>query len=215
LPRKGRAEARRSAVFLDRDGTLNREIGHFGDPARVEILPGVPEALRLLEGAGFLLVVVTNQSAIARGIATRSGVDASNARLASLLEGEGVRLQGFYVCPHHPDLTGPCACRKPAPGLLFEAARDLGIDLRRSFLVGDKHSDILAGRRAGTRTVLLATGHGREEIDRGPGEEGATPDHVSESLGDAAEWILARVREAQSPARPGRSSKASPEGDAR
>ena len=180
----------RFAVFLDRDGTLNRDIGHLRRAADVEVLPGVGGALRELQAEGALLVVITNQSAIARGIATGEEVDLANERLLSLLRDDGISIDALYLCPHHPEFDGECSCRKPEPGLLLDAARSLGIDLARSFLVGDKFSDIEAGRRAGVKTVLLATGHGSEEIRRGPREGEGMPDHVAPTLGDAVRWIL-------------------------
>lgn len=147
--------ARRSAVFLDRDGTVMEDRGYLSDPEGVRLLPGVSDALRRLRDAGFLLVIVTNQSGVARGLFDRACVDRVNARLRRQLQVEGVEIDGVYVCPHGPDAD--CACRKPAPGLLMEAARDLDIDLARSYMVGDKDSDAEAGREAGCRSILLAT----------------------------------------------------------
>ena len=150
----------RPAVFLDRDGTVIEEVGHLDDPDGVVILPGVPQALRRLRDAGFELVVVTNQAGVARGLFTESAVAAVNGRLAELLAGEGLALDGWYHCPHHPDFTGPCDCRKPEPGMLRRAARDLQLDLGSSWIVGDHPSDAAAGTAAGVLPIMVRTGHG-------------------------------------------------------
>ncbi len=150
----------RPAVFLDRDGTIIDEVGHLGEPDRVVVLPGVPEALLALAGAGYALVIITNQAGVARGYFTEADVEAVNARAAELLELEGVRLDGWYYCPHHPELTGPCDCRKPRPGMLLAAARDLDLDLGASWMVGDHPTDAEAGAAAGARPVMVKTGHG-------------------------------------------------------
>lgn len=150
----------RPAVFLDRDGTVIDEVGHLGEPDRVVLLPGVPKALRRLSEAGYALVVVTNQAGVARGYFTEDDVGAVNERTASLLEEEGVALDGCYHCPHHPDFTGACDCRKPLPGMLLRAADDLELDLSRSWMVGDHPSDAEAGAAAGARPIMVRTGHG-------------------------------------------------------
>ena len=148
------------AVFLDRDGTVIDEVGHLGEPDRVVVLPGVPAALRKLSEAGYALIVITNQAGVARGYFTETEVAAVNERTASLLEAEGVRLDGWYHCPHHPDFTGPCECRKPLPGMLLRAAAELELDLSRSWMVGDHPSDVEAGHAAGARSIMVRTGHG-------------------------------------------------------
>lgn len=175
------------AVFLDRDGTVIEEVGHLGEPHRVVVLPGVPEALRRLADAGFALVVTTNQAGVARGIFTEAQVEAVNGRIAELLAADEIRLDGWYHCPHHPDFTGPCDCRKPAPGMLLAAARDMELDLERSWMVGDHPSDAGAARAAGARPVLVRTGHGLlpgADHDPGPGVP------VVDDLAAAADLIL-------------------------
>jgi D-glycero-D-manno-heptose 1,7-bisphosphate phosphatase len=177
----------RSGVFLDRDGTLIEEVGHLGDPARVELLPGVPTALRRLRDAGFVLVVVTNQAGVARGYFTEEAVRAVNARVAEALGEERVLVDGWYFCPHHPEFTGACGCRKPEPGMLRQAARELDLDLSGSWLVGDHPSDAEAARRAGARPVIVRTGHGLlpgADEDPGPGVP------VVDDLPAAADLIL-------------------------
>ena len=137
--------------------------GYVGRADAVELMPGVGPGLRLLQDAGFALVVVTNQSGIHRGYFTMDDVDAVNARLSDLLLAEGVELAGFYVCPHGPD-TG-CTCRKPRPGLAIEAADELGLDLQGSIVIGDKESDVDLGVAIRARTILLAAEPGRSQAD--------------------------------------------------
>ena len=178
----------RPAVFLDRDGTVIEEVGHLGEPERVVILPGVPSALRRLADAGYALVVVTNQAGVARGMFTEEAVRAVNERAAELLSSEGIRLDGVYHCPHHPDFTGPCDCRKPAPGMLRSAARDLELDLERSWMVGDHPTDAGAARAAGARPIIVRTGHGLlpgSDHDPGPNVP------IVDDLAAAADLILA------------------------
>ncbi|SDC49714.1 D-glycero-alpha-D-manno-heptose-1,7-bisphosphate 7-phosphatase [Streptomyces prasinopilosus] len=159
----------RPAVLLDRDGTLTEPRHHPSRPDDLILRPGVGEPLRSLNALGVALVVVTNQSGMARGLFGRTQLDAMHQRLTELLTGQGVILAGILDCPHHPDGVVPelsvvCACRKPAPGMLLRAARQHGLDLRSSWMVGDFDSDVEAGRRAGCRTALVradtAEGHG-------------------------------------------------------
>lgn len=176
----------RPAVFLDRDGTLIADRHYLSDPAEVELLPGVVEALRALRAAGLLLVVVTNQSGIARGLFSEEDYRAVAARLERLLAAEGVAPDATKHCPHHPDHGGPCACRKPATGMYLEAAADLGIDPAASWYVGDKVSDVVPARELGGRGILLRTGHGRaQEAHLPPGVA------VVDDLAGAAAEILA------------------------
>lgn len=141
------------AAFLDRDGTLIRDPGYTRDADSVELLPGVADALRRLAEAGYTLVIVTNQSAVSRGFATAGEVEAVNQRVIDRLGDEGVTIAGVYYCPHHPD--DGCECRKPRPGMLLRAAADHGIDLSDSIMIGDKLSDVEAGRAAGCRESIL------------------------------------------------------------
>ena len=145
----------RGGVFLDRDGTLVRDPGYLHDPAQVELLPGVVEGLSALAKAGWPLIVVSNQSGIARGLFGPAAFAAVMARIEELLAPHGVRFAGVYHCPHHPDFTGPCRCRKPGVELFERAAREMGLDLRRSWFVGDKLQDAEPARRLGGRGVLL------------------------------------------------------------
>ena len=162
-----RSAAKKSAFFLDRDGVVIRQVSYLHDPEQVELEKNVPEALRLIHEKGMLAVVVTNQSGVARGMFSREDVEKVHAKIQTLLAPYGERIDGFFTCFHHPDYTGPCACRKPAPGLFLEAAEALDIDLSSSSMAGDKFSDLESGRNAGVRqSFLLMTGYGPKYIDR-------------------------------------------------
>ncbi|MGK2883612.1 MAG: D-glycero-alpha-D-manno-heptose-1,7-bisphosphate 7-phosphatase [Rhodococcus sp. (in: high G+C Gram-positive bacteria)] len=144
------------AIFLDRDGVINRDVGYPHRRSDLHIYADVAPSLRSLASLGFKLIVITNQSGVGRGLFTRDDVDAFHSHLRSELRRQGVTLESgdFYVCPHAP--TDNCPCRKPKPGLILQAGRELGIDLEHSYLVGDHERDVIAGRRAGVTTVLLS-----------------------------------------------------------
>ncbi len=180
-----RGGAARPAVFLDRDGTLVREVGYLADPDAVELLPGVGAALRGLVETEAPVVVVSNQSGVGRGRFAEAAVHAVNARLRALLRGHGVELAAIYFCPHRPEED--CPCRKPRPGLLERAAEDLHLALGASVMIGDKRIDAAAGRRAGGRGVLVRTGYGREE-ERADGGGEPPPDRVFDDLAAALDW---------------------------
>ena len=189
----------RPAVFLDRDGTINEQMGYVNHLSRFQLLPGVARAIRSLNEAGLPVVVVTNQSGLARGYFPESLLEAVHAELHRLLAREGAHLDGLYVCPHHPEAREErfrldCDCRKPRPGLLERAAAELGLDLGRSYMVGDRWSDLRCGAAVGATTVLVLTGYGRGDAAYvGPGQT-VQPDHVAEDLEAAARWILDRTR---------------------
>lgn len=161
---------RNKAVFLDRDGVINIDKGYLHRVEDFEFIPGASEAVRLLNDAGFLVVVVTNQSGVARGYFTMEAVELLHRHIEEALAAAGARVDAWYVCPHHPDHGEDCCCRKPLPGMLTQAAADLQIDLTRSFMVGDKASDIEAGLAAGCRALLVGT--------EGGGGAGLVPDGV-------------------------------------
>lgn len=173
----------RRFVILDRDGTVIVERHYLSDPDGVELIDGAGAALRRLGDLGFGLVVVTNQSGVGRGLFSPERLEEIHARLEALLAVEGVHLAGIYSCLHHPDVG--CACRKPRTGLLERAARELGFEPSRAFVVGDLASDVDLGRAVGATTVLVRTGHGSREIEAGL----VRPDHVVEDLSEAAELI--------------------------
>src|SRR3712207_4894921 len=158
--RPGDTAGQREAVFLDRDGTINVEVNYLYRPDDFAFVPGAPEAIGRLNRAGFPVVVVTNQAGIARGFYTAEDVVALHDHLQRRLAPFGARVDAFYFCPHHPDFTGECACRKPAPGMLLQAARELGLDLGQSWLVGDSAGDIGAAAAAGCHAILVRTGYG-------------------------------------------------------
>jgi D-glycero-D-manno-heptose 1,7-bisphosphate phosphatase len=171
----------RRFVVLDRDGTIIVERHYLSDPGGVELIEGAAAALRRLAGLGLGLVVVTNQSAVGRGFFGLERLDEIHARMEALLGREGVRLAGIYACPHHPD--DECACRKPRTALVERAARELGFEPRRAFVVGDMASDVDLGRAVGATTLLVRTGHGAREAGS------ARPDHVVADLAEAADVI--------------------------
>ena len=148
------------AVFLDRDGTIVEDPGFLHEPAKVKLLPGAAAAIKQLQEHGFLVVLVTNQSGIARGLYTVADYEAVQRRLGELLAASGARLDAAYFCPHHPRFSGPCECRKPGVKLFRDAARDLHIDLPRSWWVGDRLSDVQPAAALGGKAILVATGEG-------------------------------------------------------
>ena len=179
------------AVFLDRDGTINDEVGYLSDPALVSLLPGAAEALIRLKEAGFRLVVVSNQSGIARGYFTEDELAVINKRLARLLYESGAEVDGYYYCPHHPKHGEmlECDCRKPKTGMVERAAAEHGIELDKSYFVGDKCTDVELGKNAGGKTVLVLTGFGNEEKALLEAR-GLAPDAVLPGLPEAADWII-------------------------
>ena len=177
--------SRRRAVFFDRDGTLMEEVEYCCDPAKVKVISGVPEAIGELKSAGYLAIIVSNQSGIGRGLFTEAQYAAVQQELLRQIGAH--RIDASYFCPDAPGV--PSLRRKPAPGMVLEAAAEFQIDLAASFLVGDKASDIECGRRAGTRTILVRTGYGAA-LERDPGF--AAPDFVANDVPEAVRWLLRR-----------------------
>ena len=175
----------RPAVFIDRDGTLITERSYLARPDGVELVPGAVEALRALRRAGFALVTVTNQSGIARGLYGEADYHAVADRVARLLDDAGVPPDDVRYCPHHPDVTGPCDCRKPATGMYLRSAALLGVDTAASYYVGDKLTDVLPAITLGGRGILVRTGYGTEH------ERSVPPGvRVADDLPAAARLIL-------------------------
>ncbi len=178
-------------VFLDRDGTVIEEVGYLDRLDRIDVYPYSVDAVRLLNRAGFTVVIVTNQAGVARGYFDEGFVAETHRAIGDTLEAGGARIDGFYYCPHHPDgtvaqYTRACDCRKPRPGLLQRAARELNVDLSRSFVVGDREHDAEAGRQVGARGVLVRTGHGSSLDAAAAGSASAVVDNLIQ----AVSWIL-------------------------
>ncbi len=184
---------RPGVVFLDRDGTIARDVHYCRRVEDFEILPTVPEAIRLLNDHGFRVVVITNQSGVARGYFTEDTLSLIHQKMRDDLAAYGARIDAVYYCPHHPDEN--CKCRKPEPALLFRAAAEMGIELGLSYMVGDDRRDVEAGKAAGCRTVLVTTGPNAANLDA----RSVNADYVASSLYQAAEWIVPDVgsREAE------------------
>jgi len=172
------------AIFIDRDGTLVKEVWYLSDEKQLELKPTVPEALKMLREYGFLIVIVTNQSVIGRGIIDHEKLRVIHERLQTLLQQKGARYDHLYYCPHLPEEG--CSCRKPAPGLILKAAEDLHIDLKSSFVVGDRLMDVKAAKSLGVRcAVVISTW---SSLDGDVRSWGA--DFIGENLLEVAEWII-------------------------
>ena len=185
------------AVFLDRDGTINEDVGHITDPGMFELIPGAVDAMNRLRGAGYLLPLITNQAGVGRGLMTGQQLNRVLDAFQELLSDAGTSVDGVYYCPHHPEeaigaYKQACDCRKPAPGMLLRAAEELEIDTAQSYMIGDHWSDVEAGIAAGCRSILLRTGHGPQEIEKLTDTDLKRAAYVADDLADAAGWILAR-----------------------
>jgi D,D-heptose 1,7-bisphosphate phosphatase len=174
------------AIFLDRDVVINKEVNYLSDPNDFEFLPGSIKALKKLQDLGFLLIIITNQSGLARGYFSKETLNKIHDKMKRILKESGVVLTDIFYCPHHPDFTGNCECRKPKPGLIFQAKEKYNIDLKSSYMVGDTLSDILAGKNAGCKTVFVLTGHGKDQKDKIIQEN---PDYIHMNLLDFAKKI--------------------------
>lgn len=182
------------AVFLDRDGTINKEVHHLSTVDQFALLPGSGEAVKRLNQAEMPVVVITNQSVVARGMVSLQDLTAINKAMTAQLADEEAYTDALYFCPHHPTagsgpLTVSCGCRKPQPGMLLMAAEELNLALEHSFMVGDSYGDLAAGKAAGCRTVLVQTGHGAKTLKQLNGRT-LQPDFIATDLLEATEWIL-------------------------
>ncbi len=182
----------RPAVFVDRDGTINVERGYLCNLDEIALLPRTGEALRLLNRLDIPVIVITNQSALGCGLMKLEQLEAVNATLWQALQQAQAHYDALYYCPHNPDQAPPCTCRKPQPGLLLQAAFDLGLDLHQCFMVGDKYSDLEAGRACGCQTVLVRTGWG-ERTYREMTLQGCESDYVASTLLEASQWIAVQL----------------------
>jgi D-glycero-D-manno-heptose 1,7-bisphosphate phosphatase len=187
-----------AAVFLDRDGVINEEVGYLDNLDKLKIIPSAYEAIKLINESGMKAVVISNQAGVARGLITEEFVQKTNNYLQISLRERGVYINNFYYCPHHPTegeepYRQVCECRKPSPGMFMTAARDLNINLELSYMVGDRFLDMEAARKAGVKGILVRTGCGKELLqDDGPNK--ATPenkpDFIAVDILDAVRWIL-------------------------
>jgi D-glycero-D-manno-heptose 1,7-bisphosphate phosphatase len=184
------------AAFLDRDGTIIEEVGYLDRPERVVFYPWTIDAIRVLNRAGIAVVMVTNQSGVARGFFAEAVVDEVHRHMAAMLAEGGARIDAYYYCPHHPDGKVPgyaqvCDCRKPGRALVDRAVREFGIDPARSFVVGDRWVDVALAHTIGAGAILVRTGYGMSEELKPPAN--LTADVVVDNLIAAASWMLGRL----------------------
>lgn len=190
---------KRPAVFLDRDGTINEQMGYINHLSRFILLPGSAAAIRSLNEHDIPVFVVTNQSGLARGYFPPALLDAVHVKMTKMLADEGARIDGIYVCPHHPEAKEAqyrkdCDCRKPKPGLFVRAASEHNIALDASYVVGDRWSDLKGANACGATGILVLSGYGRGDLDYIGPSQLIQPAHVAEDLVDAAKWIIASLK---------------------
>ena len=186
---------KRPAVFIDRDGTISEEVGYINHPSRFRLFPYTAAAIKLLNDQGWLAVVITNQAGVARGYFTESMIETVHENLLRELGEKGARVDAIYYCAHHPSVGEPpyrqeCDCRKPKPGLVTRASKELGIALKQSWMIGDRYGDIELARNAGVRSALVLSGYGRGEWENQRSQWKQQPDLVAENLLEAVELIL-------------------------
>ena len=180
----------RRAVFLDRDGTINEDRGYVHAREDLVLLPGAAKGIGRLNGTGMLVFVITNQSGVGRGYYTRADVEAFHVRMREILAERGARIDGIAYCPHHPD--GGCACRKPRPGMMEALARQHGVDLGASFVVGDAARDLEAARNVGACPILVRTGLGQGTLEALE-DLAVQPAYIARDLDEAARWIVGQA----------------------
>ena len=184
----------RKAVFLDRDGTIIKQVELMHSVDELRLLPGAALAINALNQLGFLVVIVTNQPVVARGIIAPKEVDNIHAVLISRLNGKGAKIDAVYFCPHHPEATMPkfrlrCRCRKPEPGMILKGLKKLNINPKKSFMIGDALIDVVAGKKAGLKTILVKTGPGHARLDEK--YKNTKPDFIVKNLTQAVKIITA------------------------
>lgn len=188
-----KSKMKKRAVFLDRDGTINKDPGYINKADNLRILPGVYRALKKLKKSDFYMIITSNQSGIARGLIKMEELERVNEELIKRLRKKNIVVDKIYFCPHlasgiiHP-WNRKCSCRKPAAGMLEKAARDFNLDLKKSFVVGDKLTDILAGKKCNCKTILVLTGDGKKEKRNITGK--TKPDFIARNLNEAVNWII-------------------------
>ena len=182
------------AVFLDRDGTVCEEVGYLREVKDLQLIPGSAQAIRKIRQAGWKVVIISNQSGVARGYLTEETVQTIHAALQEMLQKEEAEIDGIYYCPHHPKGNPPynmqCDCRKPKAGMLKQATKDLDLDLNRSIVIGDKLSDVQTAQRLNIPGILVLTGFGKGELEKYQQNWEKKPDHIAENLLEAASWFL-------------------------
>jgi len=188
------------AVFIDRDGTISEEVGYINHPSRFHVFPYSAPAIKLLNESGWLAIVVTNQAGVARGYFSEEMIKSVHEQLKQDLENNGARLDAIYYCAHHPSAGEPpyrldCDCRKPKPGLIRQAAEELGIDLEKSWMVGDRYSDVELARNAGVHSAFVMSGYGPGEWEHQRGSWKYQPDLISENLLEAVAAIISEQAE--------------------
>ena len=186
---------KRPAVFIDRDGTISEEVGYINHPSRFRVFPYTASAIKLLNDRGWLAIVVTNQAGVARGYFSEDMIDAVHENLRHELRDQGARVDAIYYCAHHPTVGEPpyrqeCDCRKPKPGLVTRATKDLDIALEQSWMIGDRYGDIELAHNAGLRSALVLSGYGRGEWENQSSLWQHQPDLVAENLLEAVKQIL-------------------------
>ncbi len=177
------------AVFLDRDGVLNEEVSHITELSQIKMIENAGRAVQLFNSLGYKTIIVTNQPSIGLGMSNEEKLKEINAHICSQLAKQGGKIDAIYFCPHHPqrglgDYKKECECRKPNPGMLLEAAKQHSLDLKKSFMIGDRTSDIKAGYQAGCTTIVVKTGYAGDD-----GFKDATPDYIAENIYEAAKLI--------------------------
>ena len=177
------------AIFLDRDGVINEEVSYLSNPDDFKFIDGSIKALKILKELGYLLIVITNQAGIARGYFTEEVLWQIHQKMIKALNTKNISLDDIYYCPHHPNYTGPCECRKPKPGMILDAAKRHDIILKQSYMIGDTLKDIETGYNAKCKTVLLLTGYGREEVKK---IDKIKPNLICENLLDFAENLKSK-----------------------
>lgn len=183
------------AVFLDKDGTIIEDVGYMQTPEQIRFIPGSIEAIKMLNEAGYKVVIISNQAGVARGLVTEDMLQTIDKVLHKRILNGGAHVDGIYYCPHHPEYgvypyKQVCECRKPHPGLIKRAQRDLEINLSQSYMIGDKATDIEAGKRAGTKTIFVLTGQGKEQKEKLKEK----PDYITNNLLQATTWILSQQK---------------------